>query len=750
MEKLKKLYLHNSIVQFVVSYIMVLLVPLLICSFGAKIALNVVEKNVKKSNMTMLNHSKTIIETDLRLIRVTALQIANSDIIQEVAKDKGTKSPDYYIKAKEAIQRVTNILQYKGINLLKNVSIYFENSNYLMLEKSMYEGTFYFTKVLKNDRLTMDDWKKGMLSAKSNGGYYRNVDGTLQFVQPIIGEDGQSIVGSVMCDIDMFQLNNLLSVGKGEIGESLFIQSLNNDEVIYEVNGEDNHINIKDLSFKGKQGTIDLRDKSVIYVFSELEDWRYILVVPEKKAMAPLHNLRTNEYFLILLATGIGMSLAFYASIRQGKPINEIFNIYIPDRDISRNFQNLGEIVSKIALNNKKLLNEMENEKPLIRNGFLNKLIGGEFVNETELKLLAEKAGCDITKSGYMVMAFRLFINNDFYEMDSQTMEEVRIISRLIQGSMNKYLKREIWFYEIDYLTTIAIFGEENPDYDVREVANFVRKEISEQYNIYPTWGTSDICIDLLELWRSCEEAKAALRSAKGQQGKFFVHYREIMEKQKGFYYPDLFEERLIRSVKSGDAYHIHKLIEISKKENFEVRKISRNMFLKLNIKFINTIARIKTSQDILKGIEQMNAFIIEYNNAPIEEYYNIVENIFIDLSTVVEENKRSKRSKLMTNIMEYIHENYMNSNFGLSMVATEFNISEAYVSTLFKEKTGINFASYVEKLRIDQSCILLKENSISVGEVAQRVGYNSIQSFRRAFKKVKGMNPSDMKNYYS
>ena len=750
MNKLKKLYLNNSIIQFIVSYIVVLLLPLLICSFGVKIALNVVEKNLKDSNMTMLNHSKTILETDLRLVRITAQQIAQSDIIIEVAKDPGTKSPRYYIDAKQGIEKLTDILQYKGINLLKSVSIYFGNSNYLMLDKSMYEGNFYFDKILNNTTLTMDQWRESMLDFTETGGYYRDKNGILQFVQPIMGDDGQTIIGSVMCDIDMSKLRSLFSIGRAGQMDNLFIEEINRDRnIIYAVNGDHAKTNIEDLSFDGKQGTIQVDGKTIIYTFAEFEDWRYVLVVPEKEAMGPLYALKKNQYLLILLATGIGMVLAFYASIRQGESINKIFNIYIPDDNISRNFKNLGEIVSKITLNNKRLMNEIENEKPFVRNAFLNKLIRGEFVNETELKLLAEKAGCDIKGPKHAVMVFRLFINNDFYEIDPQTMEEVRIISRLIQEKMQQHLKKDIWFYELDYLTTFAIFPQEGSSCDGKEIVNVIKKEISLEYNIYPTWGMGNTCTDLLELWRSCEEAKAALKGAKDKGNLSFVHYNEVVEEQTDFYYPDLFEERLRKTVKAGDLYHIHNLLELSKKENFEIRKISRNMFLKLNVKFIDTITRIRASKEILEGIERMNEFLLDYYDSPIEEYYNTLENIFIDLSVGFEENKKSRRSVLVMQIVEFIHENYKDPSFGLSMVAIEFNISEAYVSTLFKEGTQVNFATYVEKMRIDEACILLKENKLSISEVAEEVGYNSIQSFRRAFKKVMDINPSELKNKY-
>ena len=74
-----------------------------------------------------------------------------------------------------------------------------------------------------------------------------------------------------------------------------------------------------------------------------------------------------------------------------------------------------------------------------------------------------------------------------------------------------------------------------------------------------------------------------------------------------------------------------------------------------------------------------------------------------------------------------------------------EFYITEVYLSKLFKEGTGQNFSKYVENLRLEQAKILLS-NGVLVNEVAQQVGYNSPQVFRRAWKRHYGTTPTEFK----
>ena len=76
--------------------------------------------------------------------------------------------------------------------------------------------------------------------------------------------------------------------------------------------------------------------------------------------------------------------------------------------------------------------------------------------------------------------------------------------------------------------------------------------------------------------------------------------------------------------------------------------------------------------------------------------------------------------------------------------MASTFSITESYLSFFFKEQTGENFSGYVETVRITHAVELLRTTEMSIADVAAAVGYNSDKTFRRVFKKAKGISPSD------
>ena len=64
---------------------------------------------------------------------------------------------------------------------------------------------------------------------------------------------------------------------------------------------------------------------------------------------------------------------------------------------------------------------------------------------------------------------------------------------------------------------------------------------------------------------------------------------------------------------------------------------------------------------------------------------------------------------------------------------------SEVY----FKQLTGVTFTAYLNRVRIERACELLRsESRLSINEVAARCGYNSASQFISTFEKLMGLTP--------
>ncbi|WP_084146586.1 helix-turn-helix domain-containing protein [Paenibacillus wynnii] len=68
--------------------------------------------------------------------------------------------------------------------------------------------------------------------------------------------------------------------------------------------------------------------------------------------------------------------------------------------------------------------------------------------------------------------------------------------------------------------------------------------------------------------------------------------------------------------------------------------------------------------------------------------------------------------------------------------------MNPSYLSFLFKEKTGENLTDYINKERIEQAKLLLKNSNDKVYKVAKALGYDNPKYFFKLFKKVTGFTP--------
>ncbi len=86
----------------------------------------------------------------------------------------------------------------------------------------------------------------------------------------------------------------------------------------------------------------------------------------------------------------------------------------------------------------------------------------------------------------------------------------------------------------------------------------------------------------------------------------------------------------------------------------------------------------------------------------------------------------------------------FLNPKLKISDVATAVGSNRTYVSNYFNREAASTFYDYVNALRIEYACELLRETQESVKVIAERAGYNSPQAFIRIFSKTKGISPSD------
>jgi AraC-like DNA-binding protein len=91
---------------------------------------------------------------------------------------------------------------------------------------------------------------------------------------------------------------------------------------------------------------------------------------------------------------------------------------------------------------------------------------------------------------------------------------------------------------------------------------------------------------------------------------------------------------------------------------------------------------------------------------------------------------------------INYISE-YYSENMSVAQLAAYVKLKPVYFGVLFKKMTGMTLNNYLTQIRINHAENMLCSGDCTIGEIAERCGYNDIHYFRKQFKSIFGYPPS-------
>lgn len=107
---------------------------------------------------------------------------------------------------------------------------------------------------------------------------------------------------------------------------------------------------------------------------------------------------------------------------------------------------------------------------------------------------------------------------------------------------------------------------------------------------------------------------------------------------------------------------------------------------------------------------------------------------------------QRSEQNELLFQIFHFVERNY-GADCSLTALSVLTSYHYVYLSRYFKQCTGVNFADYVNRYRVNQACYLLRNTDRSVLQTALECGYEHLRSFNRNFKTIVGLSPTEYRD---
>ena len=414
------------------------------------------------------------------------------------------------------------------------------------------------------------------------------------------------------------------------------------------------------------------------------------------------------------------------------------------DSGLDKEYDNIINGIKNLIGENNGYKERMISIKPYAQQGMLHGMLN----NSTE----PSKLSCMLTDD-YKVLQKQYYViadvNMSYIGSRSADVSYFRKMHHIIEQTADSYTDDEtyvVWYDKDDYNVFLIINSDDGNNLDsiYYDIHNSMKERIDNEEYVF-TIGVDKVRDDIEQLSLACHNADNALANIM-TGGRDAVYYYDDDKKYMAceYYFPSDTQQKLIRYVrenrKEDIGYILDDIMNVNMKNNSDNIKVIRLMIDELHI----------TTAKVLKNIQQDNVvgFTLEKMEYPatLEEiftYYKAVYNMaceqYMDMSA-----SRKDTNELNKEIMKEIDDNYMKADMSLAYLTDKFGVSNKYITMLCKSTKGMTYIQYIQELRIKKATEYIKDGQHSLEEIAALCGYSNMLTFRRNFKSVMGVNPSE------
>ncbi len=474
---------------------------------------------------------------------------------------------------------------------------------------------------------------------------------------------------------------------------------------------------------------------------NDFNNWSYLYLIPEDDIMSGADVLNLIVMVLCFLALLLGVVASIAAAASKNKSFNQIaavmenYGIRIREkvqlRDIRKNeYDYLRDSMNQLVSDNLEYKNELDQRRTHSVYQVMDKLLNGTYSSAEALQQDLALAGMDLHAPKHILLVLKL---GREYRLNIGGQN----IKDFVRDSLYLLVNEYFYLHETSARTMALLFSFDLPDEEVYHtlinIVSKIKTSLAYPYDIEMTFGASNI-FRLEDMGKALPQAADVIEYNAMGYNTQLLFYKDLPNGAERFYYPIQLENRLYNYAVIGDKTEVQNTLDEIYNQNFIRRRLSVIGAEKLIQSLYSTVTKIiGDSADIPTPPE---------SNSITEIFWNVNDILQKYCDRILAQNEQDNKNTI-EKVKDYIDGNYTNANLSLSDLSVRFNLNEKYLSSLFKENMGLNFSAYVETLRMDAACRLIAQGQYQIRDIAQMVGYTNDVSFRRAFRRSKGMTPS-------
>ena len=668
---------NKYFIKLITSYSLLLVIVLILGIVFHFILSHNVKQELLHENMLSLENVAEQYSSCYANIYLISKRMANNSSLSRLAEaDHGERA--FYYNAYITKQALLDMYSDYSLQPIQTYYIHLRHTDYVISYNDFENLYSFYKNNQKLDLAKYEDWKETLDSSDNYNHFlpldrfateYTSHGKNYCYAVSLQNYTFKNINADIIFELNADYMQQMVDSVDLMKNGCLIIQDSNGDTMLTFSNNEAllqktdaSLLSSLDYSERGYSGTLfQGMPVTVLRTSAQTPNLNYYLIVPTFSLRAPGNGLQLLSLFIVFLGVVGSFLIIVLLSKANYKP-----------------YEAMEYRLQEVNFSHEELMRLNESQKITLRNYYFDQLIHGTILSEEEAAYAQNYLSISDHANSFAILYCNVYLdtlelNNDpqgminilspdYADVISDILSSYFIHSYIMQGSKNS-------------VYTILLYNREELD-KVEDLFSHVHTTLLQEYNIWIYGGLGCTTDTISSVWKSYRQSKEALKRVSSPG--YLCMYREILECQDSFFYPNEVAEQLYNFVKSGNFKQTKAILNFIKDENFKKRKLNSRQvnWLLENIEI--TLLKVVRDNDVsyddssLAGLSE---------DSTLENY----EQIALELC---EKNKQPENdNQLIVRIQAYIDENYGDPSLCLSRISDLFHISESYFSFLFKKR---------------------------------------------------------------
>ncbi len=380
---------------------------------------------------------------------------------------------------------------------------------------------------------------------------------------------------------------------------------------------------------------------------------------------------------------------------------------------------------------------------PYVRTGVLHSMIAGNMEKEN-IRIFSEENYLDLIKPYFIVGVVNLAYSNGKDVGAEEHKQKLKELFQVMSEALSTDETHIVYYFrDISNMFLIVNYESEGSMDDLfYQIHKYLSTALSAE-GCMVTIGVDVLREDINELQEACKGAMEALDGilSDGRGEVYFLE--ESSGRPMDYYFPANFRERLKKYLERYQKEELRGMLAEIYQKNWDLGgapEMYRGLIDELHLAVRKTLREITELHTTHFSVARYGGL------ATLQEVFDYYTAALCSVADSLHEQavQAEADSRLEDEVLKYIEENCYDSELSLQSISEHFRVSSKYLSLLCKKRYDMTYLQYIQNKRIQRAAQLLAEKKYSLSEVAAMCGYANQLTFRRNFKSIMGVNPSD------